>query len=297
MKLLLRKLKNLIMSFIANIVCIVKCLALKWHSTLAEEDEIGRILKQQYREQGINEDVEVVIVLAGYAKYPLERTKYYGKNTSFKCGLAAVFKNISKYVAGAKFKILLVINNANDMEKASIRKLAQNFAFVYKILFRSNVGYDFGAYNLGYRCLKKINYNGDIVFMNCSVNGPNNDNWLLKYYDLFHSIENVGIVGASICSHTLQFETIRFFKPHIQSFFLYTNMEVLRSVFKENLPAIFIKKDKLAIITIGEIGLSQQILKKGYSIAVPLFNNFFYKRGKAWAIPYGSYREKILNRI
>jgi len=107
----------------------------------------------------------------------------------------------------------------------------------------------------------------------------------LKYSYLFHRAEKIGLCGASINSdHDGRF------MPHIQSFFLYTNMDVLANIFNDSIPEVDLTQDKGDIVKMGELEFSRMILDNGYGITSKLFDNFVYYKGRPWTIPLGDMR-------
>ena len=173
-------------------------------------------------------------------------------------------------------------------------QLPTQYPFVQAVYFRGNQGQDFGAYDLGYQLLQSQGYDGEVLFMNSSVAGPHRDGWLLEYRQQFRRHPDVGLCGIGLNSHDTSVEPSPF-APHVQSYFLYTNMRVLKHALGERLfdrhervePE---RQDKLEIIRHGEIGVSARVLDAGYSITSPRFPEFAYRRGNAWSIPRGDLR-------
>jgi hypothetical protein len=48
--------------------------------------------------------------------------------------------------------------------------------------------------------------------------------------------------------------------------------------------------DKVDVIRLGEIGVSERVLAAGYSITTPSFPEFAYRLGDNWSIPFGDLR-------
>jgi hypothetical protein len=244
------------------------------------------------RYQNVNKP-NVKIILNDFAQFPLYREKKILGST-IKCGIGNLFKRISKFKAGAEFGIILVINSTDDREtikkKGIYVALERKYRFIEKIIFRDNVGFDFGAYNTGYQYLKSAGYKDDVLFMNSSVRGPYNNYWLLKYTYLFHRDKNIGLCGISINSHATHLKN-NLFRPHVQSFFMYTNMNVLTKVFNDSLQGADINSKVPAdIVSGGEIKFSERIIDHGYGICSKLFDDFIYFKGNAWTIPSGDTR-------
>ncbi|HKO90256.1 MAG TPA: hypothetical protein VJU61_03840 [Polyangiaceae bacterium] len=173
-------------------------------------------------------------------------------------------------------------------------QLPTQYPFVSAVHFRGNQGQDFGAYDLGYQLLQREGYDGEVLFMNSSVAGPHRQGWLLEYRRQFRRHPDVGLCGIGLNSHDTSREPSPF-APHVQSYFLYTDMRVLRHALGERLfdrhervdPE---RQDKLEIIQHGEIGVSARVLDAGYCITSPRFPEFAYRRGNRWSIPRGDLR-------
>jgi hypothetical protein len=173
-------------------------------------------------------------------------------------------------------------------------ELPQKYPFIDAVRFRGNQGQDFGAYDLGYQLLQRQGYKGEVLFMNSSVAGPHRPGWLLEYRRQFRRHPGVGLCGIGLNSHDTSRQPSPF-APHVQSYFLYTSMRVLKDALGERLfdrhetvdPE---QQDKLEIIRHGEIGVSARVLDAGYSITSPRFPEFAYRRGNAWSIPPGDLR-------
>jgi hypothetical protein len=166
--------------------------------------------------------------------------------------------------------------------------LPRKYPFIEAVHFRGNQGQDFGAYDFGYQLLRGQGHTGDVLFMNSSVSGPHEDGWLLKYRDQFLRHPKVGLCGIGMNSHDTS-DGEGPFAPHVQSYFLYTNMKVLEHAIG---PRLFdaSTKDKVDVIRRGEIGISERVLDAGYSITTPAFPEFAYHRGGTWSIPWGDLR-------
>jgi len=247
----------------------------------------------------------IKIIINEWEGYPLYRDKIIGE-LKIECGLSRLLENINKFKAGKDFKIILVINTTNKItyfkQKFKTRfnrksflissnkydDLKNKYNFIDKILYHNNVGADLGAYNKAYKYLKHKKYNGDIVFMNSSVRGPSQDFWLSKYYNLFNKDNKVGVTGISINSHNTK-KLPPVFSPHVQSFFIYSNMIKLKDVFKKNLVG-YNKTKRLDLIQKGEILISKSFLDKGYGINCSMFPNFIYFKDQQFSIHQGDLR-------
>lgn len=230
---------------------------------------------------------KVKIILVDFSDYPLHRKKRLFRY-DIECGLGNLLENMTKFKAGVQFEVILVVNEKGQ-EKRVVYNSLKKYSFIEKIFFRDNTAFDFGAYNKGYQYLREIAYDGDIVFMNSSTRGPYNDYWLLKYSHLFHRRKNIGLCGISLNSHTTHLRN-SVFRPHVQSFFMYTSMNVLMEIFNDSLPTPNSDSKKLDIITYCEIEFSTKMLDGNYGICSKLFENFVYYKGGKWRVPTGDLR-------
>jgi len=257
----------------------------------------------------------VKIILVEWAAYPLYRNKWVDGRV-VRCGLGRLLDALSRHDPGVDIELMIVINGieAPALSDASggpllapLRRLAerqrrrraarrletyarlpQRHPLISAIHFRSNRGHDWGAYDFGYQLLREQTWKGDVLFMNSSVAGPHEHGWLLKYRGQFRRHANVGLCGISLNSHDTSTEKGPF-APHVQSYFLYTNMRVLSHALGARLLDTD-PRDDLEVIRQGEIGVSERVLDAGYSITSPAFPDFAYRRGDPWAIPWGDLR-------
>jgi hypothetical protein len=237
----------------------------------------------------------VKIVLAHFDGYPLYREKQIF-NGVIKCGIGRLFDNMVRYRAGVPLEVILVVNLGRDAEYGErtefYRSLQLKYSFITKIVLRDNSGCDCGGYNAGFLYLKECGYRGDVVFMNSSARGPSNHYWLLKYQHMFSRRDDIGLCGISMNSHTTHLPLDRWtFRPHVQGFFLYTNMEIAMLVYGDALPgALTAEGLKREAISDGELMFSQMMLDRGYGICSKLFESFVYYKGRPWSIPQGDTR-------
>lgn len=268
----------------------------------------------------------VKIILVEWAAYPLHRNKEVHGHI-VRCGLGRMLEGMRRYDPGLPVGVVVVINGADELQQSVqalaaegdglrgklerlLRKrrevqiaqrmraycrLAEKYPFIEAVHFRDNQGQDFGAYDFGYQLLQKQGHRGDVLFMNSSVSGPHEHGWLLKYRAQFRRHPNVGLCGIGLNSHDTS-DGDGPFAPHVQSYFLYTNMKVLEHAVG---PRLFDAdgRDKLEVIRRGEIGVSERVLDAGYSITSPNFPEFAYRRGDAWSIPWGDLRFSRRHRV
>ena len=253
----------------------------------------------------------IKVVLVEWMGYPLYRKKVLF-DYSLNCGLGRLLDNMNRYNAGEDHETLLVVNEhppsfkrvgllgakvfdrlfLNNPRTNSPEKFDDylaNYAFVKEVFYRENLGQDLGAYDFAFQHLKARGHDGDVVFINSSSIGPVADGWLSKYKNLFYKHEKCGLCGISVNSHHAK--TNRFL-PHVQSFFLYTNMKILDDVFPNGLYQSTGKEEKIDLILGGEIKISQDVIAKGYGISSSMFPDFCYKEGDEWTIPYRDLRLK-----
>ncbi|HTV17028.1 MAG TPA: hypothetical protein VMG12_00115 [Polyangiaceae bacterium] len=282
-------------------------------------------------------DGHVKIVLVEWAAYPMYRNKVLDKHT-VRCGLGRMLDGLRRYDPGLPVEVVVVINGADPEHTAppspllsspllaspqwpsglrsqverllrrerelrlarrmrAYAALPRKYPFIQAVHFRGNQGQDFGAYDFGYQLLRSQGHTGDVLFMNSSVSGPHEDGWLLKYRDQFLRHPNVGLCGIGLNSHDTT-DGDGPFAPHVQSYFLYTNMKVLQHALGSRLfDTSTSANDKLEVIRQGEIGISERVLDAGYSITSPTFPEFAYHRGGTWSIPWGDLRFSRRHRV
>jgi hypothetical protein len=240
------------------------------------------------------------IILNEWAGYDLYREKIIGDH-AVQCGLGRLLAKMAEFPAGLDVEVTLIVNTDIGEKQWFLKRLfikdkdlpyaqryydlKEKYPFIKHLVFRSNWGRDIGAYNCGYWYLRKKNYQGDVLFLNTGVGGPKDSGWLLKYRDQFYKGANIGLCGITINSHDTNLDPSPFM-PHVQSFFLFTNMTVLKRVFPFNLCGVWVLHDKKQLIQEGEIGISQKILNKGYGICCIALRDFNYYQGHDWSIPY-----------
>jgi hypothetical protein len=203
------------------------------------------------------------------------------------------------WAAGLRSKVERLLRRERELRlerrMRAYAGLPSKYPWIEAVHFRGNQGQDFGAYDFGYQLLRRQGHTGDVLFMNSSVSGPHEDGWLLKYRDQFRRHPNVGLCGIGLNSHDTT-DGDGPFAPHVQSYFLYTNMQVLEHAIGPRLFDVS-AKDKVEVIRRGEIGMSERVLDAGYSITSPTFPEFAYQRGGTWSIPWGDLRFSRRHRI
>ena len=258
---------------------------------------------------------KVRIILVDWNGYPLYRRKKIGKH-AIKCGIARLLDCLLQVEAGVDFDLHVVINQSEEKHrwydafprlrryakpsKEAYQSLMETYPFVDNVYFRGNDGFDIGAYNFGFKHLQSVGYDGDVLFMNSSVVGPRRDGWLRDYQRLFYRTKNTGLCGITLNSHNTML-ACPVFAPHVQTFFMYTNVRVLTEVFDTELPGSN-TSEKVKLISEGEIGISKGVLEAGYSIRCSAFPDFNYRMGDDWTIPMSDIRfspefQKYANQV
>ena len=98
------------------------------------------------------------------------------------CGLLPFLDRISQYISGRKFKVTLIISYSGYVKYSFFLKkftlkseyyfCKKKFPFIENVIFKDNLGMDFGSYNCGLRELEENEYVGEVILMNSSVRGP-----------------------------------------------------------------------------------------------------------------------------
>jgi rhamnosyltransferase len=125
-----------------------------------------------------------------------------------------------------------------------------------RTLVRENAGYDFGSWQAGLdACADAFDYD-EVVLCNDSVYGP-----LFPLEDMFGRMEEAACDFWGITESTA-------IAYHLQSYFLVFKKRALRSpVLKAFWTRLGAEKDKEAVITKYEVGLTQDLVKAGYTPA------------------------------
>lgn len=220
-------------------------------------------IERKYRTPLISQTVFVGI--HEWGGYRGIRTKKHKNGTEFKCGLVFQLNRFFNY--SGKYTIDLSVTLS---EKEKCLDLEYIQSKVNKLFFVSNVGYDFSGYSYFYNTIKK-NDNSYVILTNTSVNALQTD-FLDTYLDYMNQNLDVGMLGVSYCTKCYQSFVRNNFRPHLQSFFILTTIEVLDKMLKYNngkFPGECIN-NKYQLIREGEIRLSEIILNLGYSLSTVL---------------------------
>lgn len=146
----------------------------------------------------------------------------------------------------AGFRIIFVTNSPVLPELSRARVLP----YCWKVLWRFNIGYDFGAYKDGIAALEKLDGLDGLVLMNDSIYGPF---WKLK--DTLAVVDNSKYDFWGITDSWEQ-------RYHIQSFFLFFFAPVLQSsAFKNFWRRLPYVDDKGWVIRNGEILMTRTLIR------------------------------------
>src|ERR1044071_5758014 len=163
---------------------------------------------------------------------------------------------------------IIVING----EKCCVELPKQSNQSNCIVLYRQNIGYDFGAHGAAIRHLKSI-YGENLpfenyIFMNCGVIGP----FLPLYYpkelswtNIFTSKLNDKVKLVSTIMTTFEYGFLHGSGPHIEGFCFCLD-KIGLNIVEENGTIFCDHKCKTTAIINGEWGISNAILEKGYQI-------------------------------
>lgn len=218
---------------------------------------------------------KVYIGIHEWGGYELTRSKQIKNIKPFTCGL---------YYQLERFKLM-----NNSIDKFVGVTLSDAFRYSQKDYLSSNsdawfevdnLGFDFSGYSYFHKEISKVD-NAYVLLTNSSVNSSL-DEFISGYIDYLENNLDVGILGISACSIMQQSLIRNNFRPHIQSFFLLTTIDVLNQIVKANknkFPGDGIDH-KLYLIREGEIKISELALNLGYSLAVVLESGKVFKFNK-----------------
>ncbi len=237
------------------------------------------------------EDGTVYVCVHEWGGYPIIRRKTLKEGITFICGLKA---QLMRYEQERKNRLVELTVTMSDSNKCKdldyIKKHSDNLIEV------SNVGMDFSGYASFHKRIRG-NLNSYVILSNSSVE-ISQDNFLDGYIKYMENNPDVGILGISYSTKMYQTLIRRNFTPHIQSFFLFTTIDVLNEIVENNqghFPGENISNKRL-LIRKGEIGLSTLALKLGYNLAVVFPTTgkpFKFVNQSQWDKPLGDIRLKI----
>ncbi|MCB1192166.1 MAG: hypothetical protein H7A23_08685 [Leptospiraceae bacterium] len=163
-----------------------------------------------------------------------------------------VIYNLQK-IKELNFEILLIVTS-KELPDSEIRKVSN---IVDKIIFRENIGYDFGSWKKGLEIVGDYDKYEQIFITNDSVYGP--------IYDLGEVFETMEKRGLDMWGLTDSFEN----RYHAQSYFLVFSQKIIQSEFFKNFwnsVKYYPNALKSRIIQQYEIGLSRGALKNNFQI-------------------------------
>lgn len=256
------------------------------------------ILNKKYREP--IESRKVLVCIHEWGGYELDRTKIHKNGNSFQCGLNSQIRRFSNSIKNDSVEVTITMSESEKCNKLNyLRSRVENLLFV------PNIGFDFSGYNEFYELIKSKK-NSYVVLSNSSVNELET-NFLDGYIEYMENNPDVAILGTSYSTKCYQSLIRNNFRPHLQSFFLFTTIDVLKTIVKSNdnmFPGFGISH-KLLLIRDGEIKLSEIPLNLGFSLAVVLEDgnvlkfeksNYFDNCYRFWeSVPKGDMRFSVMN--
>jgi len=133
-----------------------------------------------------------------------------------------------------------------------------------KIIKRDNIGYDFGAWSHGLLDENLyVNYD-KFIFVNSSVSGPYLKDNSIKWTDIYLNglQNNVKLFGSTINSYYYGI-----LNPHVQTYIFSMDKEILKYLIDINIFSITEYSTSFYdTIRDKEVGMSKEILKKGWNI-------------------------------
>ncbi|MFV0599117.1 MAG: hypothetical protein ACK5M0_05270 [Bacteroidales bacterium] len=235
----------------------------------------------------------LLVLLHEWGGYPSKRKKTIKKGVTFECGLEYQLKRFGTY--NGNFTRFLYLSMSESWKCENVTRIKEHADFFLEV---SNNGMDFSGYSQFYK-LNRNHENSYVILTNSSVNASM-DNVLDGYLKYMEENPTVGILGVSYCTKMIQTFIRNNFKPHLQSFFLLTTIDVLDEIVKYNsgkFPGEGIDH-KLLLIREGEIKISQIALDLGYALAVVNEDGSVFKfdqsiSKKEWSLIHGDIRQHI----
>lgn len=263
---------------------IVKCICKIFHI----KDKL--LITGQKLRKNIEDDT-VYVCVHEWGGYPIIRNKTLKDGKTFTCGLKAQLMRYEKERKSRLVDLTVTMSDSNKCKDLDyIKKHSDNFIEV------SNVGMDFSGYASFHKRIRG-NLNSYVILSNSSVD-ISQDIFLDGYIKYMEDNPDVGILGISYSTKMYQTLIRRNFMPHIQSFFLFTTIDVLNEIVENNqghFPGENVSNKRL-LIREGEIGLSTLALNLGYNLAVVFPTTgkpFKFVNQLQWDKPLGDIRLKI----
>lgn len=229
------------------------------------------------------------IIMADWAGYPLVRSKRIGDGEPFQCGILPLLDAFSAFDAGVPIKVTLVVSSEewSDAGRERYQALSAQFDHLNEVIFRDNSGYDLGSYDVGLKLLRRQGHDGRVIFVNSSSRPPDRENWALDYDHLMTDCygTRVGLCGIAMTTYRPRFIPRKLAqlwpkRPHVQSYFLYTDMEVLSRTMPDGIPGRT-ETDKRRLIYHGETAISAAVLRSGFAITSRIDPTIF-RVGQSW---------------
>lgn len=269
----------------------ILCVELALWPLLWMTDRYRRIVCQAPEKPKYRTPVEEHHVLVGvheWGGYNLDRRKTIKHGATFECGLRG---QLERFCGKPEVELVVTISDASRYDEMEYVRMRAN-----NVIEVDNRGMDFSGFAALYERYKN-GPNRYVILTNSSVNALQEE-FLNGYIDYMEHNLEVGMLGISYCTKMIQTLVRDNFRPHLQSFFLLTTIDVLREVVTLNggkFPGNGVAH-KLLLIRQGEIRLSQLVRKAGYRLAVINPQNgkpYKFECYKRWALPLGDIRQQI----
>ncbi len=134
------------------------------------------------------------------------------------------------------------------------------------VILKSNAGWDFGSAQVALLELSaEVQPDDFILIRNRSTWGPHADNWYRKYVHLMDSSDQLGLVGSTIGLKDHPTRKRERDNAHVQTYIYLSQWKYLSPLLND-FPGSKSTSHLEAVLQ-GEIELSQEIMKHGWSIA------------------------------
>ncbi|MEN9918134.1 MAG: hypothetical protein RL662_570 [Bacteroidota bacterium] len=220
-------------------------------------------------------DSKLYVCIHEWGGYTLKRNKEIKNIRPFNCGLFYQLERFNKHKQKYNIDLTVTLSDSH---------LCKEYDYITshcdRLICVDNLGFDFSGYSSFFDKIKNKE-NAYIILSNSSVNEDIVD-FIDGYLFYLNRNPDVGLLGISYSSSMQQTLIRNNFKPHIQSFFILTTIDVLKEIALKNngnFPGKGIDH-KLLLIREGEIKLSTLALNLGYSLAVVLESGKVFKFNK-----------------